>query len=80
MSDPITPSLVKKIAISLATRFDLSVADIQLKLKKATIKQYGKVRWLEGGDVINAALLVPASDDRRDTSFVQVKSYQYIVK
>jgi hypothetical protein len=73
--DPVAPSLVRKITTCLSTRFDISAADIRQQLDKATIKQYGTVRWVEGGDVINAASLVPTRDDHRDASFVRVNSH-----
>jgi hypothetical protein len=38
----------------------------------ASLKQYGKMRWLNGGDVINASALVAIGDDRRDATFVRV--------
>jgi hypothetical protein len=69
---PITPTLVNKIAISLATRFDISVSKVRPCLRKAAIKQYGKVRRLDGGDTMNAATLVSTHDDYRDASFVRV--------
>jgi hypothetical protein len=46
--------------------------DIQPHLQTASLKQYGKVRCLDGGDVINSSALVAMGDDRRDATFVRV--------
>src|SRR5262245_27970138 len=69
---PITDSAFQKIAVCLATRFNLSVAQIRRHLEKARIKQYGKVKRLGGGDIMNASMLVPVGEDRRDASFIRV--------
>jgi len=63
---------VDKIAVCLVTRFKTSLSVIRPYLKKAAIVQYGKVWWLDGGDIMNAATLVPVGDDRRDASYVRV--------
>ena len=69
---PVPNTLVKKIIISLSTRVDLPVKDIWQHLQDAALKQYGKVRHLNGGAIMNAAALVPVGDDRQDATFVQV--------
>ena len=70
--DSIPLPLIKKIALCLATRFDLSMKDIQPHLRTASVKQYGKVRCFDGGDVLNSSALVAVGDDRRDATFVRV--------
>jgi len=40
------------------------VKDIRQHLQDAALKQYGKVWHLNGGDIMNAAALVPVGDDR----------------
>ena len=66
----VPPQLAEKIIASLSTRFDLPVKEIHPHLRKATLKQYGKVQLLDGGDVMNAFELVPVRDDLRDATFV----------
>ena len=70
--DPVLPSLLEKIVASLSTRFNIPVKDIRPHLRNAKLKQYGKVRRLDGGDTMNASELVPVSGDLRDATFVRV--------
>jgi hypothetical protein len=63
---------MNKIAICLSTRFDLPVSQIRPHLRSATTIQYGKVKRLQGGDIMNASTLVPTGDDNRDASYVRV--------
>jgi hypothetical protein len=42
----------------------------------ALLKQYGKARCLDNGDVMNAAALVTLGDDRRDATFVRVHYFK----
>jgi hypothetical protein len=39
------------------------------------ILQYGKVKFVNGGDIIHASELVSSGDDHRDASFVRVSIY-----
>lgn len=41
-------------------------------MRTAYLRQYGKVRRLKGGDLMNASALVAFGDDRRDATFVRV--------
>jgi hypothetical protein len=65
-------SLLAKILLCLATRFNLAVKDIRPELHTASLKQYGKVRHLNGGEVMNASALVAVGDGRRDATFIRV--------
>jgi hypothetical protein len=56
--------LLAKILVCLATGFHLKVKDIRPHLQTASLKQYGKVRHLNGGEVTNASALVAVGDDR----------------
>jgi hypothetical protein len=44
----------------------------------APILQYGKVRFVNEGDIIHASELVSSGDDHRDASFVRVSICIYI--
>ena len=55
-------------------RFDLAMKDVRPHLRTASLVQYGKLRRLDGGDVMNASTLVKVGDDRRDATFVCVSS------
>lgn len=46
--------------------------DITALLRKAKLCQYGKVRRLQGGDMMHASALVSIGDDKRDASYVWV--------
>lgn len=45
-------------------------------MRIALLKQYGKARCLDNGDVMNAAALVTLGDDRRDATFVRVHYFK----
>jgi hypothetical protein len=70
--DCIPRSLIQKIILCLATRFDLTTNDISPHLQTASLRQYGKVRRVDGGDVMSASSVVAMGDDRRDATFVRV--------
>lgn len=42
----------------------------------APILQYGKVQFVNGGDIIHASELISSGDDHRDASFVRVSICQ----
>jgi hypothetical protein len=48
--------------VCLATRFDAPVQDIQSHLRAASLRRYGKVRHVDGGDLMNASTLVAFGD------------------
>jgi hypothetical protein len=70
--DPVPLPLIEKITACLATRFDGPVQDIRSHLWAASLRRYGKVRRVDGGDLMNASTLVAFGDDRRDATFVRV--------
>ena len=74
----VPPPLIEKIITCLATRFDLTNKGIRPHLRTASLKQYGKVRCLDSGDVMNASALVTVGDDRRDATFVRV-SFKFLL-
>jgi hypothetical protein len=70
--NPVPASLLDKIVACLSTRFGIPAKNIRPYLRTASLKQYGKVRQLNGGDTMNASALVAVGDDRRDATFVRV--------
>ena len=65
-----------KLTASIATRFDTITQTIrQLIPKDSQFIQYGRVRQLEGGDVMHARELNPPQSDSRDMSFVRVRIF-----
>jgi hypothetical protein len=68
--------LLAKILVCLAIQFNCQVKDVRPHLQMASLKQYGKVQCLDGGDVMNASALVAVGDDRRDATFIRV-SYAF---
>jgi hypothetical protein len=71
--------LFAKILVCLATRFNLEAKEIRPHLQTASVKQYGKVRHLDGGEVMNASALVGLSDYRRDATFIRVSCSLFII-
>jgi hypothetical protein len=66
--------LANKIAISLATRYGITVAAAR-KYIPTQLSQWGKVCRLEGGDTMHARDLVRLSEKDRDASYVRVSTY-----
>ena len=63
-----------KIFACLATRFNLQVKDIKSIVKlDQQVTQYGRVRRLEGGDLMIGCHFVKMTEDSRDASFVRVE-------
>jgi len=73
---PIPRPLIEKIIACLSTRFDWATKNIRPSMRIALLKQYGKARCLDNGDVMNAAALVTLGDDRRDATFVCVRYFK----
>jgi hypothetical protein len=73
-SSTISVSLAAKIVISLSMRFNKPQSIIRQYFSIENAEQWARVRRLEGGDDINASSLVIHSEDRRDATFVRVRS------
>ena len=67
--DSIPHSLIQKVMLCLATRFDLATKDISAHLQTASLKQYGKVQHIDGRDVMNTSSIVAMGDDHWDATF-----------
>jgi hypothetical protein len=63
-----------RVWVCLATRFNIQKTVVRsiVKLDKE-ITQYGKVRRLQGGDLMTGRHLIKKSEDSRDASFVRVE-------
>ena len=67
--DPLASIVIDRISAALATRYNVhkNVAKLHVLHK---IEQWGKVRWIDGGDTMVAALLGRSHLDRRDASHI----------
>jgi hypothetical protein len=61
----------KVLVNGLATRFCVQ-SKVAEKLLPEAVEQWGKLRRLEGGDIMHAHDIVPKRMDGRDASFVRV--------
>ena len=62
-----------KLTASLATHIDTTAQTIRRLIPKdSQFVQYGRVRQLEGGDIMHARELNPPQSDSRNMSFVWV--------
>lgn len=58
----------------LATRYDASMATVRRHMSKAKIELWGRIRYMNGGDTINASSMVKRlQEDSRDASYVRVR-------
>ena len=67
----------KVLSNGLATRFGVS-SNVASKFLPEIIEQWGKLRRLEGGDIMHARGIVSERMDGRDASFICVR--ELIVK
>ena len=72
-SSTIPSSVIDKIIISLATRYEKSVTAIRSHFSQDFVEQWGRVRWLEGGDDMYASSLAHITEDSRDATFIRVR-------
>ncbi|KAL1701347.1 hypothetical protein EV121DRAFT_212252 [Schizophyllum commune] len=68
---PIDSSQLDKICVHLQTRYNADAADVRQRINIDSIRQYGRVRVLNGGDDMRASELVPLATDRRDATWVK---------
>ncbi|TDL13665.1 hypothetical protein BD410DRAFT_846724 [Rickenella mellea] len=68
--EALSTAIMSKIAIALATRFNVSV-NVARRHLPDEIFQYGKVRRIDGGDTMSASEITKSSVDRRDASYVR---------
>ena len=65
-------SIRKILTNGLATRFCVS-SRVARKYLPKDIEQWGKLRRLEGGDIMHAHNIVPKRMDGRDATFIRVR-------
>ena len=69
---PLGDIMCKVLVNGLATRFCVS-PNVARKFLPDNIEQWGKLRCLEGGDVMHAHDIVSKRMDGRDASFIRVR-------
>ena len=73
---PLDTGIRTVIANGLATRFDVR-PDVIKKFLPEKFEQWGKLRRLEGGDIMHADYIGSKRMDGRDASFVRVRELLY---
>jgi len=69
---PLKKSIRNVIMNSLATRFCV-LPKVVRKFILVDVEQWGKLRCLEGGDIMHAHDIVPKCMDSQDVSFIHVR-------
>ena len=69
---PLDHIICKVLVSGLATRFSVE-PKVARKFLPEDVEQWGKLRRLEGGDIMHAHDIVPKRMDGRDASFVRVR-------
>ena len=73
INQTLCPGLWNSLVATLSTRFDKSTTIIKSLVPNSTqFVQYGRARWVEGGDSIQARELVSLGADSHDMSYVRV--------
>jgi hypothetical protein len=73
---PLDDTIHKVLVNGLATRFSVQ-PKVAKKFLPEEVEQWGKLRRLEGGDIMHAHDIVLKRLDGRDASFVRVCELQY---
>ncbi|KIJ64977.1 hypothetical protein HYDPIDRAFT_89555 [Hydnomerulius pinastri MD-312] len=73
-SEPLVPSLFRKVINALATHYNSTVTVVRAVCAQAQIDQWGKVRRLDGGDTMHAAACIGAREDMRDATYVRYET------
>ena len=68
---PLNPSIRKVLTNGLVTQFSVS-SNVAKKFLLEVIEQWGKLRRLEGGDIMHAHNIVSKCRDSRDASFIRM--------
>lgn len=74
---PLHDSIRKVLVNGLATRFSVQ-PKVARKFLPEAVEQWGKLRRLEGGDIMHAHNIVPKRVGGRDASFIRVCELLYM--
>ena len=69
---PLDPPIRKVLTNALVTRFGVSL-NVAKKFLPEVVEQWGKLRRLEGGDIMHAHNIISKCTDGRDVSFIRVR-------
>jgi hypothetical protein len=69
---PLDRDIRKALASGLATRYDV-LLKVAKKYIPEHVEQWGKLRRLEGGDIMHAHDIVSKRMDGRDATFIRVR-------
>ena len=64
------PSLLKKVIVALATRYDTLAANVQRVYSAESMQTWGKVHRLDGGDTMHVAGVIKPTQDSHDATYV----------
>ena len=71
------PTIRKVLTNGLVTRFGISL-EVAKKFLPKVVEQWGKLRRLEGGDIMHAHDIVSRCADGRDVSFIRVRELVFL--
>ena len=74
---PLDQAIRKVLTNGLATRFCVSPR-VARKILPELVEQWGKLRRLEGGDIMHAHDIVSKHMDGRDASFIRVRELVFL--
>ena len=74
---PLNPFIRKVLTNGLVTRFGVS-SNVTKKFLLEVIEQWGKLRHLEGGDIMHAHDIISKRRDGRDASFIRVRELGFL--
>jgi hypothetical protein len=74
---PLDQAIRKVLTNGLATRFCVSPR-VARKFLPELVEQWGKLRRLEGGDIMHAHDIVSKRMDGRDASFIRVRELVFL--
>jgi hypothetical protein len=74
---PLDKATRKVLTNGLATRFCVSPR-VAAKFLPKVVEQWGKLRRLEGGDIMHADNIVSKRMDGRDASFIRVRELVFL--